>query len=186
MESPRRTVRRDTGEPSERLARARRCFPEGEGEGGQLTWQGGGFYRSELLCLHGKEKKADEEAFPNSWTDPRPKAGNPEGSLDSGRQDSGRRVCGDATRVPPENCTLLRMEGKCSLCPASPEPGQQGPDACFAERPRAALWSRHLKRSVNAWERQEGPSPGASGGSGALGHLDGRLLAPELGEDEFW
>ena len=36
-----------------------------------------------------------------------------------------------------------------------------------------------------SWKRREGPSPGASGGTAALGHLDLRRLVPRMGEGAY-
>ena len=47
-------------------------------------------------------------------------------------------------------------------------------------RPPAQGWTPGAPRS---WKRQEGPCPGASAGSSALGHLTSDVWSPGLGED---
>ena len=46
---------------------------------------------------------------------------------------------------------------------------------------RVAATSPGTPEAPRSWKRQEGPSPGASGGSTALGHLDLRRLVSRTG-----
>ena len=50
---------------------------------------------------------------------------------------------------------------------------------------RDAATSPGMPGAPRSWKRQEGPSPGASGGNAALGHLDLRRLVSRMGEDAF-